>query len=352
MLEAIRALRLATAWSRSGHVSRVRLAGADAFSALDAICPSELHLRDGRIMATLLLNDDATIAADLFVCRDDDEFILLAEGMSGPQLLGWIRGAAPASTRIALEDLGADHGLISVHGPYAWELLGEVLGPDVIGLPYLSFLRTDGITCFRTGKTGEYGYDLLVRNEELAAMAERLRAPGATFDLVEIGLDTLDQAALENWFFNIRREGAVGATPLELQLQWRVSYRKSFPGSAALLERRRAGPTARLTMLTTGEPIEVGAAVRAGDRRIGMIVNAGDSGTREEVVALALLERAYAASGIDLYTVESSAGRVPARTVSPPLINNRSLYVSPQLHSYAAREQEAFPPLVRTHGIR
>jgi hypothetical protein len=69
----------------------------------------------------------------------------------------------------------------------------------------------------------------------------------------------------------------------------------------------------------------------------------------EAHIGMALLDLPYAYSGIDAYTVEAdgeSQTRVFIQTVSPPVINNRSLYVNPQKHSYTTRSSHTFPALV------
>jgi hypothetical protein len=58
-------------------------------------------------------------------------------------------------------------------------------------------------------------------------------------------------------------------------------------------------------------------------------------------VAVALLELPLAVPGIGRLTVGGRA----ARTTSPPVINNRSLYVSPQRHTWADRNSTQFPAL-------
>jgi hypothetical protein len=37
---------------------------------------------------------------------------------------------------------------------------------------------------------------------------------------------------------------------------------------------------------------------------------------------------------------------VPLQTASPPLLDNRSLFVDPRKHSFKSREGDEFPPLV------
>ena len=59
--------------------------------------------------------------------------------------------------------------------------------------------------------------------------------------LKRIDVATLDQAALENGFFCPRHRGLLGRSPLELQLQWRVSFGLDYRGVEALRAQREAG---------------------------------------------------------------------------------------------------------------
>lgn len=351
----LRALRGAVALAAGAHVVCLRLSGEGAFDALGHVSSADLFLQDAQMRPSLLLHEDGVPFADVYVCRDDESFFLLSEGPTAPDLIAWLRAHLPpgAGAGVTIDDLGEDHAVLSLHGPYAWELLGECLGPDLVGLPYLSFYRVPprdageaAMLCFRAGKTGEYGYDLLVDRRHEAGLRARLEASGRAFDLGVASLDALDQCALENGFFNIRREGRAGLTPLELQLQWRTSYARSYVGADALRARRQAGSTQRITHLVAAEPLAAGDAVLLDGAPIGALLQAGASPLRGDWVGLALLDRPYAHVGVDRYAVARGGGLVPVRTLSPPLLDNRSLYVSPQRHGYRSRAGDAFAPLV------
>ena len=141
--------------------------------------------------------------------------------------------------------------------------------------------------------------------------------------------------------------GAARLDPIELGLQWRVSYRKDYVGASALAEARRRGAQRHLTCVKADALLVAGDAVFFESRHIGSIVNAGYSPLIGAYVAAAVLDVPFAEPGIACYAVEHGGVRVPIRTVSPPLLNNRSLYVSPMRHGYATRAGDAFPPVIR-----
>jgi aminomethyltransferase len=340
----IMAIRTGVAWSAAPPVVCLRVDGDDALPTLDRACAADLFVRDGQVRPTVLLDDQGRVFADVYVGQDEEAYLLIAEGPPADRLVDHLRSCAPAGASLSIEDLTASHDTLSVHGPYAWELIGELLGPDLIGLPYLYFYRTDGVLCLRGGKTGEYGYDLFVPRERVAEIRARLLEAGRAFDLAEVGLEALSQCSLENGFFDVRREGGHGLTPIELGLQWRVSYRKDHVGAAALSAQRGAGVARRATTLLSEAALAEGDAVYLEDRRIGHVLTAGASPVAAAHVALALLDRPYFHAGIDRFT--AGAGRAAVTTVSPPVIVNRSLYINPQRHAWATRDRDQFPPLV------
>ena len=340
LAEDVLAVRTAVTLADGAHLACVRVGGRHALDALDRISPRDLFVRPGQMVHTLLLDDTARPFADLYIACDEDDYLLVAEGPSGAELVEHVRSHA-VDLEITLDDLSATHAFISLNGPYAWELLAAVASPDVIGLPYLGFFHEGRFTCFRGGRTGEYGYDLLIPRGELTTVRAAVLEAGAQFDLREVGLDALDLCALENGFFNVHRDGLAGLTPIELQLQWRVSYHRTYPGSAALVA-RRAVATQRSVMVASREPIDRDASVELAGERVGAIINVCKSPVRDEWLALAVVDRDIAHPGI-----EFTVGGVRVRSVSSPAINNRSAYVDPQRHSYLTRDRDAFPPLVR-----
>lgn len=339
---AIDAIRTSAAFSVLQHVTVVRVSGADAFAAVDRFCPRKLFLRDGQVMHTLLLGDDARPTADLYVASDDRDLLLLAEGISAAALEQLVRGGGHSA--LTVTDCSQTHGLVTLDGPYAWEVFAELAGPEVIGQPYMTFFQSDELVAFRLGKTGEFGYYLMVPHERLAPLRDALLDRGAPFDIAESTLADLDQCALENWYFNIRREGLIDATPVELQLQWRVSADKVFPGSSVVAERRRTA-THRLLLCAATAEVGAGDLVMYGETSIGTVVNAGFSSVRGDWVASALVERAYSHPRIRAYAIAHGGTRVPIETLAAPAINNRSLYVNPQQHSYHTRDEVQYPPV-------
>jgi aminomethyltransferase len=225
--------------------------------------------------------------------------------------------------------------VFGVDGPYAWELLVGLLGPAVLGMPYLSLYRRDDVVCLRAGKTGEFGYLLLVPHAGATELERRLRELGNPLDLATIGVEALDVCALESWHFSMRHNAPV-LTPIELQLQWRVGYTREFIGADALRARRAEGPKSRVTCFTSDEVVSAGQEVHLGDSNVGRVLAACASPTLGVTVGSALLDLRFAHPHLAL-----RVGELSIRTCTASLVDNRSLHIDPHKHSYATRNQPA-----------
>jgi aminomethyltransferase len=337
----ISAIRTSCTVTRLEHVHALKLTGPGAVDLLDAAATSRLFVRENQLLQTLLLDASGRPFADAFLGLDEEAWLMLAEGPERSALLehlAQVRRQHVPDADVGIGDLRDEHELWGVDGPFAWELVSQLLGPEVLGAPYLSFLRVRDIICLRAGKTGEYGYMLLVPRPAAAETWARLLELGGPLQLAEGDLATLDQCALENWHYSIRLAALM---PDELQLRWRIDLGKRFEGAEALRARAQSGgPKQRLTCFTARAEVPLGARVELDGAQVGTVVASAWSRTRKDQVGWALLDTALACPGIAKLT----SNGVGLTTMSPPLIDNRSLFVDPRKHTF--RGEHAFPPLV------
>ena len=308
----------------------VWLLDEDSFDALDELVTTDLYLQTAQLAQTLLLDDGGHIVADGLVGRREEGFLLALDGVH-------------TITAVAAQPMHETHSGIGLHGPFAWELLGEWLGPDLIGMPYLSSFSHDDALVLRAGNTGEYGYEVWLPRERAEGMRQDLYRCGARFDLAAASKDDLVLAALENGFFDLGAEGQRLRDPLALQLRWRLSNDKDYRGRDAIERRLANGLRQRVTWLSSSRELAIGGSVEAFGETIGEIVHAAYSPRLGRWVAIANLAIEWAHAGIDGFECAHGDARAAVRTVSPPLVDNWSLRVSPQRHSYHAREHMELP---------
>jgi glycine cleavage system aminomethyltransferase T len=142
------------------------------------------------------------------------------------------------------------------------------------------------------------------------------------------------QCSLENFFFDLDREGQYQLTPPELQLQWRLSrYKSEYPGSAAMQDLRKKGWNRRLTCFITKKAASVNDEVFYENESVGKVLSIGYSPVRKEFVGKALINRPFWHAGLNCLNMNDQE----LVTLSAPVIDNRSIHVNPNLDSYFTR---------------
>jgi glycine cleavage system aminomethyltransferase T len=334
--DELRAIRLGVALSDQPRLVALRYRGDAAWEHLDRLLPCDLGVHGGRLKQTLLLDDAGRPLADVLIGNLRGDLLVLALGMTAEALEAALAGG-PAPDR-----LYETHGVLAVDGPFAWELMAAWNDPGIIGLPYLGvFSPSEGVIVLRAGRTGEYGYVLLVPRGELSATKEAIGAIGERFDARWIRDAAVAHCSLENWFFDPQQLGSAGLDALELQLGWRLDLQKEAQGMTAIREHRERGLSRRITAMSVAGPASTGADVTLDDAVIGSVIASvpGGEGSR----GFAVLDMPFAHSGIDRYLVAGQS----SRTLSPPFVLNRSLFVDPQKHEYARRAEIGLPQELR-----
>lgn len=338
MTPGARAIRGGVALSRMDHIVPVGLYGPAAADLVDRLVPRAIYLRDGGIASTVLLDADGAIFADVAVVADDADFVLLAEGPSEEALLNHIQAAIQPGEEVEVRPMADRYRLLAVTGPWAWELLEALAGPEILGLPFQSAVLVGDDICLRTGRTGEWAYLLMVLESTVEARWAELCRAGEAFDAAEADLDDLDTAALENGFFVIRAAGLAALSPVEAQLQWCLTPGKEgFLGEEATRKSLAEPPAARLTFAVADIACAVGTPLQFGDAVVGRVIECRPAGSRSGFLVICKMELAFAHSGLTLTT---EMGEV--HTISAPAVPNLSLALDPQRHRYASRRED-FP---------
>jgi|GEM_PF-300184 len=321
------------------HFTVVDVTGEEVFEFLDGIVSGDLAaVRDGQALYTFVLNKQGQVLFDLCLLCDDEHYILLAESVSGTDLIAYFNSYI---TEQALEfvDRSNEFASLLFEGPYSWEVCKELFGMDVIGLPFMEHMRVDGGILFRFGLHGEFSYQLICDKETAQRLLEDSDDLYSKYDAVFAGLDFQDLARLENPCWDDVRLGSWSKCPITLQLQWMVRYDKeAFIGKEALEAKLVSGVQQRLVGFMADADGELaigkGQAIYLGDTKVGVVAVSGFSPDSERMIGQLLLDVAYAYADIDGFKVGSSDIGVSISTKAVPFVRNFSFLVNPLEHSY------------------
>ncbi|HEJ8429845.1 TPA: aminomethyltransferase family protein [Klebsiella oxytoca] len=329
------------------HMAIVSVTGEDAWILVNHIASADISIvRDEQGIYSLVLNDDGTILGDMYVLCAMDGYYILSENISVARIIEVLKFAAEKYDDLGIQEIPEiksmeddNWGAIMLEGPYSWELMSEIYGYDIIGLPYCEYMNTeDDLIVFRCGKHGEFAYQVIGPQSLLVELWVKLQKIGVKYLLKTGGLDYQRIVRVENpgWDKSIYAE--YSTNPVELQLQWAIQYDKEdFIGKAAVelmsaqsAARKVVGivPCVNCASLSKDDKILVNG------QTVGFIINAVYSPAAQSWIALAFINTPYALSDIDGYIIKTAHGDIAAKTKTLPFIYNFSLLVNPTTHSY------------------
>lgn len=311
--------------SRTGLLS---VTGRDAAAFLNQVSSRSVDfLLEGQCSVGLLLDEDAAVLAEVTMHRRRDDHMVELWHAQADRAREHLLRAATGFDDLTVADVSDQLAVLGVEGPRSFGIVDDYLDFPIASLAYRTMAEGRSPAGFpvqvsRTGVTGEYGYKLIVGVEHADDLRAELLARGA----VLCGSDAVDICRMEMRFVNLERESdGQAVTPFDVGLQWMADLGHEFTGRAAMVERWESGlPTRQVcwTEQAGGTDLEAptsatGLSVTIDDVPVGRVVHAVYSPSLGRVIGTARVDRAVAASGIDL--VLEGTGRV-LRTCSAPFL--------------------------------
>ena len=341
------------------HMGKLLVQGASAHRFLDGLSVNDIAAVPGRARYTHLLRDDGTTIDDLIITAlSPDRFFVVCNAGPRPAVVAWFDAHRPADVRI--EDLTSSHLCLALQGPQAPALLQRFTSADLStvkpfrgavldfvpsrgapavetegwGSPVPDALMdaasglqptpaSGGIRFFvtRTGYTGEAGFELFPPATVGRGIWEALLAAGADVGIRPIGLGARDTLRLEKGYLLSGQDFTGSQTPLELNCAWIVKWDHPFVGRGALEAQRSRDDYRRLVglrLLDRGIPRHE-CVVLGSDAPVGHVTSGTQSPSLRVGIALAAVDRAYAAIGSRV-EVDIRGTPHPAQVVRLPFL--------------------------------
>ncbi len=314
------------------HMGQGVLRGADVAAALETLVPGDIKgLKPGQIRYTLLLNEAGGIIDDLMVTRPaepgmEDALYLVVNAACKDGDFAHI--AARLAGRAVLTR-HEDAALLALQGPAAASTLAHFI-PAAAAMGFMTsrvdnFLGTP-VRLFRSGYTGEDGYEISVPAGAAESLAKALLArPGVQ----PIGLGARDSLRLEAGLCLYGSDIDTTTTPSEAALNWVIGARRraegGFPGAARILDEIKLGPPRkRVGIRPLGRAPARGHTEIQNDQgaKIGEITSGGFGPSVNGPVAMGYVDAAYAKVGTKLNLIVRGQP-LPGEVASLPFAPHR-----------------------------
>jgi aminomethyltransferase len=309
------------------HMGQIRLRGAGAATALEALVPGDLQaLAPQRMRYTLLLNDKGGIHDDLMITRVEDGLMLVVNAACKEADLAHLQARLDRGVTI---EPRFERALLALQGPAAAAVLAR-FATGVERMPFMSAAEVSvaGVACriTRSGYTGEDGFEISAAAEDAVNLAERLLAEP---EVAPIGLGARDTLRLEAGLCLYGHDIDETTTPVEAGLAWTIGKRRraegGFPGAAIILRQLAEGTVRkRVGIRPDGRaPAREGTAiVDPAGKPVGQVTSGGFGPSVGGPIAMGYVDAAHSAEGTALAVVVRDVAR-PAHVAPLPFVPTR-----------------------------
>lgn len=314
------------------HMGQGEISGADVASALETLVPGDLKaLKPGQIRYTVLLNDEGGILDDLMVTRpaeagQENTLVLVVNAGCKDRDFAHIAAKLNGKATLVRHD---DAALLALQGPSAAKVLARFI-PAAASMSFMTS-RVDAfegvpVRLFRSGYTGEDGYEISVPAARSEQVARRLLAEP---EVEAIGLGARDSLRLEAGLCLYGNDIDAATTPIEAGLSWVIGKRRraegGFPGAAKILRQLTDGAAkTRVGLKPLGKaPARAHTEIQdTNGNRIGEITSGGFGPSVNAPVAMGYVDSRFAVSGTRVNLVVRGQA-LPAEVAPLPFAPHR-----------------------------
>ncbi|UAB73978.1 glycine cleavage system aminomethyltransferase GcvT [Vibrio sp. SCSIO 43132] len=293
------------------HMGQLRLHGADAAKALEALVPVDIvDLPVGNQRYAFFTNEEGGIMDDLMVANFGDHLFVVVNAACKEQDIAHLKANLPASVEMEVIE---DRALLALQGPKAAAVLAR-LAPEVSDMVFMDAREIEilGEKCLvsRSGYTGEDGYEISVSEGKAEELARAL----TDFEEVEwIGLGARDSLRLECGLCLYGHDLDTTTTPVEASLLWGIQKVRrtdgeragGFPGADIILEQIATKNVSRKRIGLVGQtkaPVREGAKLfDADDNEIGIVTSGTAGPTAGKPVSMGYVKTEFAAVGTEVF---------------------------------------------------
>lgn len=309
------------------HLGEIRIQGKGAEKFLQSRLTNDMRkVSDGRILYSLLCNEQGTILDDILIYRDGpDAFYLIVNASNIAKDYEALKRYAPNS--LSIEDKSDQTACIAIQGPKSEGIIQELFGFNTPAMGYYTFkeekFKNQPVWISRSGYTGEDGFEIFSSNELAPEIWKRLMEAGQAKGILPCGLGARNTLRLEAGNGLYGNEMDETTTPLEAGLQWTVTFDKDggFVGRDMLVTQREKGIRKKLVgfKVLDKAPAREHYSILKDGKKIGIVTSGSFAPTVGANIGMGYVAIGQETPG-NLIEIEIHGRRVPAEVVKTPFV--------------------------------
>jgi aminomethyltransferase len=307
------------------HMGEFELKGPNALALIQKVSSNDASvLVDGKAQYSCMPNGKGGIVDDLIIYRiSHDHYFLVVNASNIEKDWKWI--SSHNDLGVEMNNLSDEYSLLAIQGPKAAEAMQTLTSIDLSNMVYYTFqfgtfADVENVMVSATGYTGSGGFEIYVKNENVAQVWASVFEAGESFGIKPIGLAARDTLRLEMGFCLYGNDINDTTSPLEAGLGWITKFTKDFVDSDYLKAQKEIGVSRKLVafeMIERGIPRHDYRILDANNQNIGIVTSGTMSPSMKIGIGLGYVEVAHTSLDSEIF-IEIRDKGVKAKIVKLP----------------------------------
>lgn len=316
------------------HMGNISVKGKDALPFLNYLMTNDISsLNDNQVVYTFMCYPDGGVVEDLLVYKtNDEEFNLIINAANIDKDWDWISNYKK-DWKVEIENLSPETSILALQGPKAEEILANLVDIELDKIKFFYFekdVRINGVNTImisRTGYTGEDGFEIYLKNEDVVKLWKKLLETGKEYGIKPAGLGARDTLRFEANLPLYGQELSKDISPIEARLKFFVKLDKEadFIGKEALQKQLDEGvqrSAVGFELLGRGIARENYEVYNDADEKIGYVTTGYRSPTLNKNIGNALIKLSEKEIGNEIYIMIRKK-LVKAKVINKNFLKNK-----------------------------
>jgi aminomethyltransferase len=309
------------------HMGEIEVKGPGSLAYLQKMMTNDISkLKNGGAQYTAMCYENGGTVDDLLVYKlEEDHYLLVVNASNIEKDFAWLKDHLDADVEI--DNLSEGMAQLALQGPAAENVLQKLANEqDLSQIGFFKFseevdLNGKKALISRTGYTGEDGFEIYCKAEDVIGIWKDILETGKWAGVVPCGLGARDTLRFEANLALYGQELSPEISPLEAGIGFAVKLNKEadFIGKEALKQLKENGLPRKLVgieMIDRGIPRH-GYPVYKGDVQIGEVTTGTQSPTLKKNIGLVLIDSKETELGNEV-EVEIRGKRLKAAVSATP----------------------------------
>jgi aminomethyltransferase len=300
------------------HMGDIIVSGNGSIDFLEHILPSNISgMEIGTCMYTAFLNNDGNIIDDTIIYRIDlNEFLTVPNASTTEKIYEWM----------IFNSKGYDVKINNVSNKFSCLALQGPLSESISNKLNIKFQKSftfsgslDTMIVSGTGYTGEKGIEIIVKNEEVVVLWNKILNELKQINGGPCGLGARDTLRMEKGMLLSGQDFDNNKDPVECSISFIMSNKGDYIGKESIEKRNHNEIFRGFIIDDRGIPRHGNSVIDQDGNKIGLITSGTMSPTLNKGIALGFINKNYSKPGSKVFiTVREK--NIPATVSRPKLV--------------------------------